>query len=308
MPASPPQSRIRVWPNRNATGLAAVLVAMAYAGMSQSNGAAYLLCFVLAAVTAISSIHAWANLRGAVVSSDPISPVFAGEALRVTVVVSSELQRDHFSIDVGSGRGASGTRFDVVRAGEKERGEIMAPAKDRGRFTELRIPVKSAFPLGFFTARKVVTVRQTHFVYPAPRGALPLPKSAMPAGRPKGGSRIEGDDFSGVRAWLPGESQRHIDWKAASRGQPLLTKQWAGETDDILRFDWDSLAPLETESRLSQITRWIIQAERSGAQYALRLPEQAFPPSRGDRHLHLCLRALACFGHPDSAKAGDASA
>src|SRR5689334_16884138 len=39
----------RVWalPNGRTLGLAAVLVAMCYAGASQSNGAAYLLCFVL---------------------------------------------------------------------------------------------------------------------------------------------------------------------------------------------------------------------------------------------------------------------
>jgi uncharacterized protein (DUF58 family) len=308
MPASPSHSKVRVWPNRNATGLAMVLLAMAYAGASQSNGAAYLLCFVLAAVAAISAIHAWANVRGAAISTDPIPPVFAGEALSVTVVASSALRRDHFSIDVGKGRLASGARFDVIRAGETERGGITAPANARGSFTDLRIRVESVFPLGFFTARKIVTVRQTYFVYPTPGGALPLPSSAMPAGRPKGGLRVEGDDFSGLRAWLPGESQRHIDWKAASRGQPLLTKQWAGESDEILRFDWDTLAPLETEARLSQLTRWIIRAERSGALYALRLPKHHFPPSRGDRHLHLCLRALACFGHPDSAEAAAATA
>jgi len=298
---------MKVRPNRNATGLAAVLLAMAYAGASQSNGAAYLLCFVLAAVAAISAIHAWANVRGAAISCDPISPVFAGEALRVTVTVSSALRRDHFSIAVGKGPGASEARFDVIRAGETERGSIAAPTTGRGRFTELRIPVESVFPLGFFTARKVVTVRQAHFVYPAPAGALPLPRSAISANYSKaglhlGGAHIEGDDFSGVRAWLPGESQRHIDWKAASRGQPLLTKQWAGERDEILRFDWDTLAPLEAEARLCQLTRWITQAEKLGAQYALRLPKQEFPPSRGDRHLHLCLRALACFGHPEAAE------
>ena len=304
---------MKVWPNRNATGLAAVLLAMAYAGASQSNGAAYLLCFVLTAVAATSTIHAWANVRGAAISSDPIPPVFAGEALRVTVTACSAVRRDHFSIEVGKGRDASGVRFDFIRADETERGGITMPTGSRGRFTELQIPVESVFPLGFFTARKVVTVRQTYFVYPTPGGALPLPRSAIPAGRPKGaeqlgGLRIEGDDFSGVRGWLPGESQRHIDWKAASRGQPLLTKQWAGESAEILRFDWDALAPLETEARLSQLTRWIVLAEKTGARYALRLPKQKFPPSRGDRHFHLCLRALACFGHPDSAEAADVSA
>ena len=310
MQAIPTPAKVRVRPNRNATGLVAVLLAMAYAGASQNNGAAYLLCFVLAAVAAISAIHAWANVHGAAISSDPIPPVFAGEALRVTVTASSALRRDHFSIDVGKGPAGSETRFDVIRAGETERGNMTAPTRGRGQFTELLIPVESVFPLGFFTARKVVTVRQIYFVYPAPGGALPLPRSALPTNRPKGGShiggvRIEGDDFSGVRAWLPGESQRHIDWKAAARGQPLLTKQWAGESGEILRFDWDDLGGLDSEGRLSQLTRWIIQAEKLGAQYALRLPKQAFPPSRGELHLHLCLRALACFGHPDSEEAAE---
>ena len=304
---------MKVWPNRNAVGLGAVLLAMAYAGASQSNGAAYLLCFVLAAVAAVSAIHGWANVRGVALSSDPIAPVFAGELLKVRAAASSALRRDHFSIDVGKSRAGSGARFDVIRAGDTARGDITAAAGARGRYTELRVPVESAFPLGFFTARKIAVLRQTYFVYPTPDGALPLPKSTAPANRPKAGMpvgwmRIEGDDFSGVRSWLPGESQRHIDWKAASRGQPLLTKQWAGESDEILRFDWDALSSLETEARLSQFVRWIIQAEKSGAQYGLRLPKRDFPPARGDRHLHLCLRALACFGQPDSAEAADAPA
>jgi len=299
---------MKVWPNSNATGLAAVLLDMAYAGASQNNGAAYLLCFVLAAVAAISAVHAWANVRGIAISTDPIPPVFAGEALRFTVAASSALRRDHFSIAVGKGRAASGVKFDVIRAGETERGSIAAPTSRRGRFTELRIPVESVFPLGFLTARKFVTVRQTYFVYPAPGGTLPLPKSGTSSGSRKGGMRVEGEDFNGLRAWLPGESQRHIDWKAASRGQPLLTKQWAGDSDEILRLDWDTLAHLDTEARLSQLTRWILQAERSGAQYALRLRKQEFSPSRGDRHFHLCLRALACFDQPETAEAEDTSA
>src|ERR1700677_452617 len=103
---------MKVWPNRNAVGLGAVLLAMAYAGASQSNGAAYLLCFVLAAVSAVSAIHTWANVRGVAISSDPIAAVFAGEPLKVRVAASSALRRDHFSIDVGKSRTASGARFD----------------------------------------------------------------------------------------------------------------------------------------------------------------------------------------------------
>ena len=43
----------------------------------------------------------------------------------------------------------------------------------------------------------------------------------------------EGDDFAGVRAYVPGESQRHIDWRAVARGQPLMTKQFAAEAEGV---------------------------------------------------------------------------
>ena len=101
-----------------------------------------------------------------------------------------------------------------------------------------------------------------------------------PGAEPRGGTRVEGDDYGGVRAWQPGESQRHIDWKAAARGQPLLTKQWTGEADEILRLDWHALAPLGDEARLSQLAKWIVLAERGTAAYELRLPGKRLAPGR----------------------------
>ena len=110
---------------------------------------------------------------------------------------------------------------------------------------------------------------------------------------------MAGDDFAGTRAYQSGESQRHIDWKAVARGQPLLVKQWAGEADQTLHLDWASLSHLDVEARLSQLTRWVLIAERTGASYGLRLPEITIAPARGDVHFHNCLRALAL--HPAAA-------
>src|SRR6266853_424433 len=75
--------RIWVLPNRNTIGLAAVLLGMWWAGVSQNNGAAYLLCFVLAAIAAVSTIHTWSNVNGVEITADPVRPVFAGEELKV---------------------------------------------------------------------------------------------------------------------------------------------------------------------------------------------------------------------------------
>ena len=159
---------------------------------------------------------------------------------------------------------------------------------------------KGEYPLGFFTAKQRVALAHEYYVYPAPRGAAPLPRTLAPTRQPREGTRHEGDDFGGVRMWLPGESQRHIDWKAAARNDTLLTKQWTGEVDDILRFDWSTLAGLDLEARLSQLSKWILIAERGFESYELRLPGRTFPAARGDKHFHECLRALATFKEPAS--------
>src|SRR5436190_1847043 len=114
------------------------------------------------------------------------------------------------------------------------------------------------------------------------------------------GQRVEGEDFAGVRAYRPGESQRHIDWKAVARGQPLVTKQWAGDASETLVLDWNEAPGADVEARLGQIARWIVQAEREYTAYGVRLPGVEIPPAHGERHFHGCLRTLATFETPES--------
>ena len=58
------KDRVRVRGNLHTLSFAALVIAMGYAGGVQSNGAAYLLAFLTAALGAISYVHARANLRG----------------------------------------------------------------------------------------------------------------------------------------------------------------------------------------------------------------------------------------------------
>ncbi len=292
------QPRVWILPNRRTPGLAAVLIAMWYAGASQGNGAAYLLCFVLASLALVSIVHAWTNLRGIVIKTDSIPPVFAGEELTVAIEANSTLRRSHFAVRIAARRGKMSTtipEFDLKRT---RRAELRVSTMRRGRFQEFPARLSSSYPLGFFTARQDRVIRQTFHVYPTPQGSLPLPRSLAPTRQPHSGTRVEGDDYGGVRVWQPGESQRHIDWKATARGQPLLTKQWTGEVDEILRLDWQSLASLDSEGRLSQLAKWVVLAERGTVAYELRLPGKVIAPARGDTHYHACLRALAEFSEP----------
>jgi uncharacterized protein (DUF58 family) len=133
-------------------------------------------------------------------------------------------------------------------------------------------------------------------VYPRPRGALPMPlqrgaRSGRESG-PAGGA----DEWAGLRPFRDGDSPRQVDWKAYAREAPLLVKEYSQTSGELREFDFATLAPLDTEARLSQLARWVVEAETRGERYGVALPGVRLAPDRGPAHRHRCLAALALFG------------
>jgi uncharacterized protein (DUF58 family) len=103
------------------------------------------------------------------------------------------------------------------------------------------------------------------------------------------------DDFAGFRPYRPGDSPRHLFWKAVAREQPLLAKQFGGDRTDELWLDWRDLEFLDTEARLSQLCRWVLDADQNWQWYGMRLPGVEIAVASGDAHKQRCLEALARF-------------
>jgi uncharacterized protein (DUF58 family) len=174
--------------------------------------------------------------------------------------------------------------------------QVRLPAQHRGRLPLGRLRVLTTFPLGLFRAWSNVELGLQCLVYPRPEsGRVPLP--APRAGAAEGLETGQGqDDFAGLRKYQPGDSLRHVAWKAVARGRPLMTKQFSGLAAGELWLEWEELPPdLRTEARLSRLTRWIVDAARAGHAYGLRLPAVVIPPDTGPAHQEQCLTALALF-------------
>jgi uncharacterized protein (DUF58 family) len=75
----------------------------------------------------------------------------------------------------------------------------------------------------------------------------------------------------------------------------MLTKQFTGEAAAELWLDAARLAHLGVEQRLSRLAGWVLEAERSGLNYGLRLPGVEIAPGRGEAQRAGCLQALALF-------------
>ncbi len=298
---------------------------MWYAAASQSSAAVYMFFFVLGSIALISCVHTLLNLSGCRMALESAEPAFAGQEIVIPLEANNQSRARRYGLRVSvyepgaEGRGLKRTGSDnrftrrllqsmqgVVPSGlafihglepnAAERAEIRFIATGRGSHVVTRLKLSSSYPLGFFKAEQSVSVEQRYLVYPAPSGREELPSSRQATAAEREGARREGDDFAGVRAYQLGESQRHVDWKAVARGQPLLVKQFSAEQDDRLSLEWESLPGLDTEARLSQLALWVIKAERSQRIYGLTIPGVNILPGRGDAHYHHCLQVLAV--HP----------
>ncbi len=224
--------------------------------------------------------------------------MFAGEVARFHIHVTNGGRSARIAITLGAEDSDTTVSGDVA-AGERGSVAVPLPAEIRGWLPLRRLAVESTYPFALFRAWSWVYMDLRALVYPKPAvAAPPLPPPLGGRGSDRHAERGE-EDFSGLRGYRPGDSPRHIAWKASSRAQMLLTKQFSGTGAETRRLDWNALTEFGQEERLSVLCRWVLTAHAQNLTYALRLPGREIPVGGGDVHRDRCLNALALFGTPD---------
>ena len=289
------QSLPLVYPTKIFAGLLFVVTVMWYASATQNNAANYLLLFCTVAVVLVSIPHTLLNLAGLKLTAEAVKPTFAGQEVSVPIELVNESRRGKYSCVVSLPNDATAAEIiEEIPPGKAARATLRFTAPARGEYEIAQVDLRSSYPLGFLAAKRLAPTRQRYIVYPSPHGDSALPRAKMHSAAGALQTQAnEGDDYAGARAYVPGESQRQIDWKAVARGQPLMTKQFTAEADDLLHLDYEHVPLAGPEQRLSQLALWIIEAERARRRYSLRLPSTRIPAGSGEAHYHRCLRALA---------------
>lgn len=291
------QRRIFILPTRQGLVFAVALLLMLLAAINYQNSLAYGLTFLLLSVGLVAILHTWRNLAGLTLSAGEAPPVFAGEQAGFRLRLQSS-GRAHSGIALGWPP-APLQQVDVEPDGSAEL-ELFLPAARRGWLRAPRLRVESRFPLGLLVAWSWVDLDLTALVYPRPLpGELPPAGGAGEDDEEPGAMAQRGgvDDFEGLRPWQSGDSRRRLHWKAWSRGQGLLVKEFAEQQGHDLWLDFDSLGG-DREARLSLLCHWVVQLARQDVPFGLRLPGVSLAPAVGAAHRELCLRELALFGLP----------
>ncbi|MEX6502812.1 DUF58 domain-containing protein [Pseudomonas zhanjiangensis] len=289
------QRRIFILPTRVGAAFALALLLMLLAAINYQNSLAYGLTFMLGAVFVITILHTYRNLAGLILKAAGASPVFAGECGHFRVRLESDA-RSHQAIALGWPPSELQS-LDVPAQGSSDC-ELNLPALHRGWLRPGRLRVESRFPLGILVAWSWVDLDQALLVYPQPKAGELLLAGGADEQQEVPGSQVQGrgaEDFQGLKHYQPGESRRRLHWKAYSRGQGLLVKDFAALSGEDLVLDFDQLGG-DVETRLSLLCHWVLQLSRRQQAFALYLPDQVLPCDSGERHRENCLRALALFG------------
>lgn len=307
--------RVYILPTPAGVLFGAAMLMLLIGSINYSLQLGYALTFLVTGMAIVGMHTTHSNLANMVLRGVRVEPVYAGDvaifqltaanpttldryALRFSFIGARQPRKWYagFAAVFGGGRRAAATNFvstELPAQGDRAIGvPLQAPV--RGKLPAPRIAIETRYPFGLWRAWAYLTPALTAMVYPKPEpDAPPLPATGL-AGGEGVGLAASGDDFAGVRPYVPGDPQKMIAWRLAARSDELSVKQFDAQGGGDLLLDYDAISPqLDTEQKLSRLTRWVLDADAAHMRYALRIPGALAFAGTGAMHREHCLTALA---------------
>lgn len=286
-------SRIYILPTRYGVVFALLLMLILIGAVNFSNNPAFLVTFLLTGVGTNAIYQTWRNLVGVTVKPLEAEPVFAGETVSFRFLLSETGGRSRLALQLCFA-GRTPVAIDLS-ASASTAVELPIGTETRGKFKAPRVTIATRYPIGLLHAWCYLETESTALVYPRPAAAWIPPGMPQHGGSEQGDQGAGTDDFVGLRGYRPGDSPRHMDWRALARERGVLTRQFGGDETERMWLDWDQTPGDGVEERLQRLCRALLDAERDNAHYGLNLPNVQLEPDHGPAHLNACLRLLAKY-------------
>ena len=291
--------RVYILPSGVGVVFGVMAFAMLLGAMNYNNNLVFLLTFVLVGLGLVSMHSCQRNLVGLTITFAGAEPVFAGDTAHFCIALNNGAKNHRCQIRLTGGDKPSRT-VDLPPGGS-EILHLAVATESRGRVHLPHFAVRTQYPFELFRAWAWLHMDLHGLVYPSPATRPPQPPGSVRAlGHRQHDARGE-EDFAGLRKFQRGDSPRNVAWKAYARAGQLFSKRFSGADTSSQWFDFETLEGYALETRLSILARWIVDADRGGEDYGLRLPGSEFAPAHGAAQRLSCLEALALFAKDPSA-------
>jgi uncharacterized protein (DUF58 family) len=297
------QRRVFIMPTHPGLGFCVMLLLLFIGSINYNLGLGFGFTFLLGGCALIDMHLTFRNLAHLHLRAGRANTVFAGEEAQFELHLVNRRRHDRYAIwlDFHADDRPELAQATDVAANGAQTVLLSTAAKERGWLPAPRVRLQTRFPLGLLRSWAYWEPDVKALVYPRPEDdAPPLPQSLFD--RSDGKGQAGQDDFAGIRGYQAGDSLKRLAWRQIARvdvesGGTLVTKHFEGGSATETALDFAALpAGMDTEARLSRMTRWVIEAEARGIAYAFRLGDLDLPAAHGLAHRDACLRALALYG------------
>ena len=290
------QRNVYILPTRPGFMLGLTFVLLLIASINYQLNLGYLLTFLLAGSAIVGMHVCHATLRGLTMNLMAPEAQFAGTSATLSVVLTNERASTRYGVGLSVLDTVQDDRWvwtDVPPQGTATVQVAFKPVS-RGVHRVPPLTAETRFPLGTFRVWTVWRPAARVLVYPAPEPHPP----PLPPGEPRGAgvsaTRINTTgEFDGVRAYRRGDPLKLVVWKKAAKNDELVSRDGQQAQRYELWLDFAQAGHQDVERKLSRLAAWVLQADRLGLDYGLRLPRQEIKSATGEAHKRHCLEALA---------------
>ena len=303
------QRTVYILPTRPGLMLGLTLLTLLVASINYQLNLGYLLTFLLAGSALVGMHVCHGTLRGLAMHLIAPGANYAGASTAFDINLTNNRGSIRYGIGLSVLNPAANKHkrrhwawTDVPAQGSSLVQIAFTPAR-RGLHRLPTLTAETRFPLGTFRVWTVWRPAAQMLVYPAPELHAP----PLPAGVPRpGGATVaikaqSSGEFEGVRGYRRGDPMKLVVWKkasaaggqASSEGGGLIVRDTQQAQQKELWLDFMQAGSGDIERKLSRLCAWVLQAERLGLAYGLRLPAHEIKPASGEAHKRQCLEALA---------------
>ena len=298
------QRNVYILPTRPGLMLALTLTVLLVASINYQLNLGYLLTFLLAGSALIGMHLCHATLHGLALhlSAPPAQFAGASAVFDVNLTNGRRTARHGIGVSLLAEPGERSSRHWAWTDVPAQGSATLQIAFQPGRRGLQRLPTLTAetrFPLGTFRVWTIWRPAAQVLVYPAPEPQSP----PLPLGEPRSGAlsaaarMSSSGEFDSLRGYRRGDPLKLVLWKKVAKadehGNGLVVRDAQQAQRHELWLDAAQTGRPGLEAQMSRLCAWVLQADKLGISYGLRLPGLQIKPSSGEAHKRQCLEALA---------------
>ena len=285
-----------------------------FAAINTANNLLYLIFGLMLSFITTSGVLSELTLRKIALTRRFPKHLFAGQAAPVALDILNAKKRIaslSLLIEDLSQQNAAGHRRYVLKIAPQQTHTLTYPATfpQRGLHLPGKIRISTRYPFGFFLKSTTFTeVDETVLVYPKVERLSSSEQASLAFSDGEAGARRKGggEEFYGIREYVPGDTLARISWKSTARTSKMMVREFELDRKKqiLVVLDITPPSPLppdaaeRMERAISVTASYLMFFSKHDYTLQLATPAEASPPDKGEHHLFLLLRMLALLQPP----------